>query len=290
VGAPIAILAVDGNPRASMTRHIRMRPVAILPSPASQSSTPARSSGSAPLPELAATADPASCQMAAVDNPLTAWFNANRGPLLNKWMHYFDIYDHHFARFRGREIVMVEIGVYHGGSLGMWKSYFGPRARLVGVDINPRARKFADAQVDIVIGDQSDPAFLRDLRSRYPRIDVLIDDGGHRMHHQITTFEGLYDAVADDGVYMVEDTHTSYWQEFGGGLRSPGSFIEYAKRLADDLSAWHIREWADTERSAFARSTWSLAFYDSIVAIEKRPKQPPESRLTGKLSFLALDE
>ncbi|MGA8031223.1 MAG: class I SAM-dependent methyltransferase, partial [Casimicrobiaceae bacterium] len=88
-------------------------------------------------------------------NPLEDYFLRNRDALLNKWFHYFDVYDRHFARFRGREIVMVEIGVYHGGSLGMWKSYFGPQTRLVGVDINPRARKFADEQVDIVIGDQS---------------------------------------------------------------------------------------------------------------------------------------
>ena len=223
-------------------------------------------------------------------NPLEDYFLRNRDALLNKWFHYFDVYDRHFARFRGREIVMVEIGVYHGGSLGMWKSYFGPQTRLVGVDINPRARKFADEQVDIVIGDQSDRTFLRRLRERYPRIDILLDDGGHSMEQQITTFEEMFDAVAPDGVYLVEDCHTSYWPEYGGGLNAPGSFIEFSKRLADQLNAWHVREWANAERSAFARSAWSLSFYDSIVAIEKRPKSPPEARMTGKLSFLALDE
>ena len=223
-------------------------------------------------------------------NPLEEYFLRNRGALLNKWFHYFDVYDRHFSRFRGREIVMVEIGVYHGGSIGMWKSYFGPRVQLVGVDINPRARKFAGDQVDIVIGDQSNRAFLRELRARYPRIDILLDDGGHSMEQQITTFEELFDAVADDGVYLVEDTHTSYWPEYGGGLTAPGSFVEFSKRLADQLNAWHVREWADAEKSAFARSAWSLTFYDSIVAIEKRPKVPPEARTTGKLSFLALDE
>ncbi len=223
-------------------------------------------------------------------NPLQEYFEANRGPLLNKWMHYFDIYDRHFARFRGREIVMVEIGIYHGGSLGMWKSYFGPQARLVGVDINPRALKFADEQVTVVIGDQSDRTFLRDLRAHYPRIDILLDDGGHSMQQQIVTFEELFDAVAEDGVYMVEDTHTSYWPEYGGGLRASGSFLEYTKPLLDQLNAWHVPEWADSDRSSFARSAWSLSWYDSVVAIEKRPKSPPTAKMTGKMSFLALDE
>jgi len=223
-------------------------------------------------------------------NPLRAYFDANRGPLLNKWLHYFDVYDRHFSRFRGREIVMVEIGVYHGGSLGMWKSYFGPQAQLIGVDINPRALKFADEQVTVVIGDQSDRGFLRSLRERYPRIDILLDDGGHSMEQQIVTFEELFDAVADDGVYMVEDTHTSYWPQYGGGLHAEGSFLEYTKRLVDQLNAWHVREWQNEEKSPFARSAWSLSWYDSVVAIEKRPKEAPEARMTGKLSFLALDE
>ncbi len=223
-------------------------------------------------------------------NPLQQYFEANRGPLLNKWMHYFDIYDRHFARFRGREILMVEIGIYHGGSLGMWKSYFGPHAKIVGIDINPRALKFADEQVTVLIGDQSDRAFLQSVRARYPHIDILLDDGGHSMNQQIVSFEELYDAVAEDGVYMIEDTHTSYWQEYGGGLNAPQSFLEYTKRLLDQLNAWHVREWVGGDKTSFAKSAWSLSWYDSVVAIEKRPKQPPEAKMTGKMSFLALDE
>jgi hypothetical protein len=89
---------------------------------------------------------------------------------------------------------------------------------------------------------------------------------------------------------MVEDVHTSYWPEFGGGLRSSGSFIEFAKRLVDELHAYHVREWGDRDKSEVARSAWALDIYDSVVAIEKRPKSPPEARLSGRLSFLSLDE
>lgn len=172
----------------------------------------------------------------------------------------------------------------------MWKAYLGHRARIVGIDINPRARKFSDDQVQIEIGDQSDRGFLRALRARLPRIDILLDDGGHSMEQQIATFEELYDAVAPDGVYLVEDAHTSYWPDYGGGLGSNASFIEYTKRLIDQLHAWHVPEWKDKPVSQFARSTWSMTWYDSILAIEKRPKVPPEARMTGRPSFLALDE
>lgn len=205
-------------------------------------------------------------------------------------MHYFDVYDKHFARYRNQPLLMVEIGVFHGGSLGMWKNYFGPNAKIVGVDINPRASQFADDQVDIVIGDQSDRAFLKRLRDQYPHIDILLDDGGHSMNQQIVTFEEMFHAVTDDGVYMVEDIHTSYWPEYGGGLNSPNSFIEYSKKLVDELNAWHVREWNDKERSFVSREACSITYYDSIIVIERRKKIPPEARMTGKLSFLSLDE
>lgn len=223
-------------------------------------------------------------------NSLEQYFLSNRGPLMNKWMHYFDIYDRHLARFRNRSPVMLEVGVYHGGSLGMWKDYFGPGARIIGVDINPRAKRFADEQVTIEIGDQSDREFLRQLRARHPRIDILLDDGGHSVEQQKTTFGEMFAAVAHDGVYLIEDVHTSYWPEYGGGLGEGASFVEFCKRLVDDLNAWHVREWGEEQRSEVAQAAHSISFYDSVIAIEKRRKVPPFARMTGKLSFLSLDE
>src|SRR5437867_6528446 len=76
------------------------------------------------------------------ENPLAEYFFNNPGRLIHKWHHYFDIYHRHFARFRGRSPVVVEIGVFHGGSLQMWHHYFGPGTRVVGIDIDPRCRSF----------------------------------------------------------------------------------------------------------------------------------------------------
>ena len=215
-------------------------------------------------------------------NPLREYFERNEGRLLDKWLHYFDVYHRHFARFRGRACTIVEIGIYHGGSLGMWKDYFGPQARIVGVDIDPRVREYAEPQVEIEIGDQGDRTFLRALREKVGRIDVLIDDGGHRMDQQRATFEELYTAVADDGVVLVEDCHTSYWQDFGGGYRNPQSFVEFMKGLVDQLNAWHSRDPHSFPPSVFTRTADSIHFYDSICVVEKRVREPPRRRTTGK--------
>src|SRR4029077_4961037 len=112
-------------------------------------------------------------------NDLELFFRKNTGRLIHKWNHYFEIYERHFARFRGTPVQIVEFGVSQGGSLQMWRDYFGPQASIVGVDINPECKRFEEAGVRIVIGDQEDRAFLRRLAGSLPRIDVLIDDGGH---------------------------------------------------------------------------------------------------------------
>ena len=215
-------------------------------------------------------------------NPLEEYFLRNTGRLIHKWHHYFEIYHRHFAAFRGRAPVVLEIGVFHGGSLQMWRHYFGPGARIVGVDVDPRCRSFEEPGIEIIIGDQGDRAFLGGLRQRIPRIDILIDDGGHTMAQQIATFDELYPHVHAEGVYVCEDVHTSYVAEYGGGYRQPGTFIEHAKGLVDPLHGWYI---TPPGVDAITRSTHSVHFYDSVVVIEKRAMRRPELSKTGTPAF-----
>ena len=175
-------------------------------------------------------------------NDLEKYFNENTGRLIHKWNHYLEIYDRHFSRFRGGDVHIVEFGVSHGGSLRMWKHYFGPQARIFGIDINPHCKQLEEDQVTIFIGDQENRTFLGELAKQIPRIDILIDDGGHTMQQQINTFEVFFPLVDRNGVYLCEDLHTSYWPEYGGGYHEPGTFIEYSKNFIDYIHAWHSRQ------------------------------------------------
>lgn len=213
-------------------------------------------------------------------NPLEVYFRSNDKRIIYKWLHYFEIYDRHFARFRGTDATIVEFGVFHGGSLQMWREYFGPRARIVGVDVDPRCRRSEEPGTAIFIGDQEDRTFLRSLTRQVGTIDVVIDDGGHTMGQQIATFEGIYPRMSRSGVYLVEDLHTSYWPEYGGGHRRPGTFVEYAKGLADQLTAWHSREPA-LAVNRFTRCTKSMHWYDSVIVFERGRVKPPTEDQTG---------
>jgi cephalosporin hydroxylase len=217
---------------------------------------------------------------------LEKYFKSNKGRLIHKCNHYFDIYNRHFERFRNKEVVIMEIGVSHGGSLQMWKNYFGENAKIYGIDIDPRCKEFEENNIEIFIGSQSDRDFLRRVRNLIPKVDILIDDGGHTMKQQIISFEELYEQVKDDGVYLIEDLHTSYWALFGGGHKRRNTFIEYSKNFIDYLNAFHSEQ-KSLKVDKFTQSTDSLHYYDSILVIEKRKRLRPTDEYTGVASFEA---
>ncbi|QEI42420.1 8-demethyl-8-(2-methoxy-alpha-L-rhamnosyl)-tetracenomycin-C 3'-O-methyltransferase [Dolichospermum sp. UHCC 0315A] len=219
------------------------------------------------------------------DNPLWQYFCQNQGRLIHKWHHYFDIYHNHFSRFRKSPVKILEIGVFHGGSLQMWKNYFGEAAHIYGIDIDPRCQELEEDRIKIFIGSQTDRDFLQYVRNTIGTVDIIIDDGGHTMEQQICSFEELYPAVQERGIYLVEDLHTSYWSGYGGGYKKECTFIEYAKNFIDQLNAWHSQDHELTP-SHLTKTCTGLHFYDSVLVIEKYPNHyKPKTSMTGKFSF-----
>ena len=215
---------------------------------------------------------------------LEKYFKSNEKRLIHKWSHYFDIYERHFSRFRNKPIVIVEIGVFHGGSLQMWKEYFGPQVKIYGIDINPRCKLLEEDGIEILIGSQSDRNFLRQVKQKVPRPDILIDDGGHTMKQQILTFEELFSHVKTDGLYLCEDVHSSYDAALSGGYKRRNTFVQFSKNFIDWLNAYHSQQ-RGLKISEFTKSVDSVHYYDSIVVIEKSEHQPPTDRKTGTPSF-----
>ena len=194
-------------------------------------------------------------------------FVTNQGKVIHKWEHYFPVYERHFAPWRGRSLTFFEIGVARGGSLAMWRRYFGPLATVVGLDIDPRCSAHESDSAFVRIGDQSDPIFLNAVVEEFGVPDIVLDDGSHQMDDVWASFSHLYPMVSKNGVYMIEDLHTAYWPDFGGGLCEPGSFINRAKHLIDQLNADHSR--GAVEPDDFTRETLSICFYDSMAVFEK---------------------
>jgi SAM-dependent methyltransferase len=207
-------------------------------------------------------------------------FLLNDQRIIHKWKHYFPAYERHFAKFVNTDVTFLEIGCFRGGSLQMWKRFLGPHARIVGIDIDPNCASLEEDQIKIRIGDQSDHTFLASLVDEFGPFDVVLDDGSHIMAHIKASFDFLYPRVSRNGVYFVEDLHTAYWDEYGGGLRRDGSFIEFCKNLIDDLNADFSR--GTLAPSEFTRSTLSMHFYDSLCVFEKGRTLTKEAPKTGR--------
>tara|TARA_Y100000590_G_scaffold438510_2_gene561417 strand:- start:154 stop:1008 length:855 start_codon:yes stop_codon:yes gene_type:complete len=128
---------------------------------------------------------------------------------------YFETYETLFSEFKGKNIVFVEVGVLNGGSLFMWKEYFGEKARIIGIDNNPDAKKWEKYNFEIFIGDQTDVEFWKKFHDKIDSIDILLDDGGHLDYQQSTTLFENIKFINNNGLIVIEDTHSSYMEEFG---------------------------------------------------------------------------
>ncbi len=183
-------------------------------------------------------------------NPLEVLFDSQQdGAGLWKWRHYFDAYHTHFSKFRGKRPRILEIGVYSGGSLELWRKYFGSDCEIFGVDINPQCQKFEKEGVTIKIANQSDRDFWRRFRDEVGQVDIVIDDGGHRPRQQRPTFEEIFRCIKPGGVYLCEDIH---------GLKNP--FSSYLLGFANTLNADRFN----------AVQAWvkSVSFYPYVAVVE----------------------
>lgn len=200
--------------------------------------------------------------------------------IISKFEHFLPIYDFHFEKFHNpsyKQLNLLEIGISNGGSLYTWQEYF-PNANITGIDINRKCKQFEGENINIFIGDQSDVAFLNSINEKTGPYDIIVDDGGHMMSQQITSFKTLFPLLKDGGFYVIEDLHTSYWPAYSDGGEKT---IEVLKRLIDGLNFWGMEKIeiikegkyktvdVKRERSYFDENILSIHFYSSIVFIEK---------------------
>ena len=174
---------------------------------------------------------------------------------------YFQVYEELFSKYRGKKITFVEIGVLNGGSLFMWRNYFGSESRIIGVEFNPAAKKWEEDGFEIYIGSQSDPQFWDRFFSSVGEVDVILDDGGHTNEQQIITTNSCIPHIKDGGVLVIEDVHTSYFRSFGNP--SKYSFINYSKTLIDSVNSRFPS--VKASKNVLNNAVFSLSFYESIV-------------------------
>jgi len=185
---------------------------------------------------------------------------------------YTEVYDDYLLPIRLKEMNFLEIGVFDGESMRMWKEYL-PNANIIGLDINPECKKHEGEKNKVYIGSQVDEMVLWKIFNENKPISVVIDDGSHRWDHVIRTFDMVFPLLAPGGLYFVEDLHTSY----AGDPWAAGSetAINYLKGLIDDVnlrgkSFMGLKEVAGKPLSYNERCIEWVHNYKSLMVIKKR--------------------
>lgn len=186
-------------------------------------------------------------------NPLWHYFKANNtGPGIWKWNHYFEVYHRHFLKFIGKKMSILEVGVFSGGSLGMWKTYFGPESTVYGMDIEPACKVYERDGVKVFIGDQENRETWRKIKQELDGLDILIDDGGHTVEQMMVTCEEMLPFLRPGGVFVCEDIHGNY-----------NKFAAFAGSLVQELNL------VEAKCPSFQSAIFSVHFYPYQVVFEK---------------------
>lgn len=185
-------------------------------------------------------------------------------------------YEQHLAPYRQKRVNILEIGIggydnprAGGASLRLWKAYF-PRANVFAIDLKAGSLH-EQRRIKTFQGDQGDAAFLRSVAERVGSLDIVIDDGSHRNDHVILGFQTLFPYLSPSGLYVVEDTQTSYWAGMGGDTRdknNPSTMMGFFKGLIDGLN--HSEYELDRyEPTVYDKSIVGISFYHNLVFVQK---------------------
>jgi hypothetical protein len=193
---------------------------------------------------------------------ISSLFSRETGKASAKWQGYLPQYERWLAPWRDQPVRLLEIGVQAGGSLEVWAEYFEAGQQIIGCDIDRACGQlpYDDPRIKVVIGDVTDENTIAAIDKHTTQFDVIIDDGSHRSKDIIKAFLTLFPKLSDHGIYVVEDLHCSYWDDYGGGLFHPQSALAFFKKLVDVINqpAWGV----DLAYQAF------LSEFQSMIATE----------------------
>lgn len=213
-------------------------------------------------------------------------YNTDKGP---KWHNYTPIYDLLFSKYQDKPIVFAEIGFFKGYSARMWDEYFTQAKALYFLDIDQNCINYTQGLTErchLKILDQGNKnALLRFARQANDKFDLIIDDGSHEKNDIISSFITLFPYIKSGGMYVIEDTHTSYWQNYGGNgtfehpKAGKGTAIEFFKSLVDQVGHIGARtKCADSQKcpdhikytlNYYQKNIKSLSFFSGLCIITK---------------------
>lgn len=206
------------------------------------------------------------------------------GKVSDKWASYLPIYDELFEKFRTQNLNLLEIGVQNGGSLETWKTFFSSANVLIGCDIDEKcgSLQYDESRIHVVVGDANQAGTVNKITEICNNFDIIIDDGSHTSNDILNSFFIYFSMLKPGGIFVIEDTHTLYMNDWGGGILNDFSPYSFFKKLIDVIN---IQFWGNElpidvyfrtffplgQMPDFIKEGWvdSIEFRNSIIVIKK---------------------
>lgn len=205
----------------------------------------------------------------------------------SSWGHnYTEIYSYYFHAIKDKPLKFLEIGIFEGGSVQLWEQYF-KNAELHFIDVTLDGVRYSSTRSHYHIVDQANVEQLQNfVNTTGGKFDIILDDGGHTMEQQITSFTTLFPHLNRGGLYIIEDLHTSYWPGYGGEemvtetRTAIKTTVQFLKSLVDEVNfvgrktgrANHRRDLSQIrdELTPYREQILGIHFYDSLCIVIKR--------------------
>lgn len=218
------------------------------------------------------------------ERTITSLHATKTGKISTKWESYLPYYDRLFGLLQACRISLLEIGVQNGGSLETWAEYFQAGQHFVGCDIDATCGllAFDDPRIRVVVGDINEPLTFQKISSISPAFDIVIDDGSHISADILRSFMTYFPLVKPGGLYIIEDAHSLYLDQYGGGILNESGACSFFKKLVDIIG---FQFWSDQMSIAtylrtffpfqsipgFILEGWveSIEFRNSIITVSK---------------------
>lgn len=207
-------------------------------------------------------------------NALASKHGSDKGP---KDHNYTSTYEKYLSNIKDKPLKILEIGFAVGCSARIWDEYFThPKTQLYFMDNNKDCYNYAQglsSRCSLHIIDQANRSqLLKFTETIDTDFDIIIDDGGHMMHQQITSFNTLFPALKKGGLYIIEDLHTSYWASYGSAgnydhpKASSDSAIRFLQNLVDELNFIGARTGYANKHRCSAQSLATFSTYQKDIA------------------------
>lgn len=206
------------------------------------------------------------------------------GKTSDKWASYLPVYDRIFLPCKDDSLSLLEVGVQNGGSLEVWAGYFSNAEKIVGCDIDPQCGSliYDDDRISVVVGDVNAESTFNEIRAHSSAFDIIIDDGSHHSDDIFRAFVNYFQILRPGGIYIVEDTHTMYWDDYQGGILKQTTAHCFFKLFVDVINYQHWKNdlsintlfatfFPMSKIPSFLTEGWveGIEFYNSMVIVRK---------------------